>query len=230
MKTNQQTVLNGQTITYTLNRSRRRSIGLKIDHQGLSITIPQQAPLAQIETVLQEKADWITQKLKQWNNKQNLSLQWTADNTYPLFGEPWVISCGKLEEIVMARKTDTMVMHPSIRVLMPQQIEKFVMTWYHEQAITCFSVRIDCFAQKLHVAKPVFRLSHAKTSWGSCSSRGVVHLNWRLIQLPIHLIDYVIAHELCHLIEMNHSKAFWELVKRIYPQYLSARMELKKFF
>ena len=104
------------------------------------------------------------------------------------------------------------------------------MIWYHEQAITCFSERIDCFVQKLRVAKPAFRLSHAKTSWGSCTSRGIIHLNWRLIQLPLHLIDYVIAHELCHLIELNHSKAFWDLVERIYPQYLSARMELKKFF
>ena len=81
MKTNNEAVLNGQTIRYTLKRSnRRQSIGLKIDHRGLSINIPQQVPLTHIEIVLQEKADWITQKLKLWDNKQKLLSNWTADN------------------------------------------------------------------------------------------------------------------------------------------------------
>lgn len=229
MKTNQQTVLNGQTITYTLKRSARRSIGLKIDHQGLSISIPQRAPLTQIETVLQEKADWITQKLKQWHNKHNLALQWAVENSYPLLGEPWVISSTNLGEIVIARKIDAAVLPQSVRALSPQQIEIFVMSWYHQQAITCFSERIDSLAQKLSVAKPVFRLSRAQTSWGSCTSRGVIHLNWRLIQMPLHLIDYVIAHELCHLLEMNHSKAFWGLVESIYPDYILAKKALKAY-
>jgi len=229
LKTNQQTVLNGQTITYTLKRSARRSIGLQINHQGLSISIPRQTPLVQVETVLQEKADWITQKLKHWHNKQNLALQWAVENSYPLLDEPWVISATELGEIIMVRKIDAAVLSQSVRALSPQQIEKFVMTWYCQQAITCFSERIDCLIQKLPVAKPIFRLSRAQTSWGSCTSRGVIRLNWRLIQMPLHLLDYVIAHELCHLIEMNHSKAFWKLVESIYPNYLLAKKTLKAY-
>ncbi|MCG7756220.1 MAG: M48 family metallopeptidase, partial [Nitrosomonas sp.] len=80
-----------------------------------------------------------------------------------------------------------------------------------------------------HVPPPPFRLSRAKTRWGSCNSRGLVTLNWRLIQLPLHLIDYVVAHELAHLIEMNHSKAFWRLVGAIYPDYQAARNMLKNY-
>jgi predicted metal-dependent hydrolase len=63
--------------------------------------------------------------------------------------------------------------------------------------------------------------------WGSCHSRGVIRLNWRLIQKPLDLVDYVVAHELSHLIEMNHSAAFWRTVERVYPDYKAARKRLR---
>jgi len=113
--------------------------------------------------------------------------------------------------------------------LAPRQIEKFVMTWYHRQAIICFQQRIQFYAQKLNLQPPTFHLSRAKTRWGSCNTRGVIHLNWRLIQMPLHLVDYVVAHELAHLIEMNHSSAFWKQVESVYPDYLMARKELKGY-
>ena len=108
-----------------------------------------------------------------------------------------------------------------------QEIERIVMEWYYKQAYVCFSERIKFFSKKLGVPHPKLRLSNAKTQWGSCDVRGIVHLNWRLIQLPISLVDYVIAHELSHLIEMNHSLAFWRTVESICPNYLAIRNELK---
>ena len=84
------------------------------------------------------------------------------------------------------------------------------------------------YAEKLGVGMPVFHLSNARSRWGSCNASGVIRLNWRLIQLPLALIDYVIAHELAHLFEMNHSRAFWEVVAKIYPEYRRAQRELKQ--
>jgi predicted metal-dependent hydrolase len=93
--------------------------------------------------------------------------------------------------------------------------------------MACFSERVAVYANKLGVPQPPLRLSRATTLWGSCNARGVVSINWRLIQMPLYLIDYVVAHELSHLIEMNHSPAFWQLVERIYPDYKKVRKELK---
>ncbi|MEK7301638.1 MAG: M48 family metallopeptidase, partial [Pseudomonadota bacterium] len=61
------------------------------------------------------------------------------------------------------------------------------------------------------------------------NSHGIIHLNWRLIQMPLHLVDYVVAHELSHLIEMNHSSTFWKQVESVYPNYWIARKELKEY-
>jgi len=230
-----QTILNGREITYTLKRCKRKSIGLKIDSDGLSISIPLQATIPSVDSVLQEKANWITQKLEHWKNKRNLALTWANDATYPLLGEPWQIAINTSGEIHMVRQSvlepeNTADLKQLIPKLSPRQIEKFVMAWYTQQAITCFKQRILMYAPKLNVRpSPSFRLSDARTRWGSCNTRGVIHLNWRLIQMPLHLVDYVVTHELSHLIEMNHSAAFWKLVKSAYPDYLVARKTLKEY-
>ncbi len=230
-----QTVLNGREITYTLKRCKRKFIGLKIDSDGLSISIPLQATIPSVDSILQEKANWITQKLEHWKNKRKLALTWTNDATYPLLGESWQIAINTSGEIHMARHPvlepeNTADLKQLIPKLSPRQIEKFVMAWYTQQAITCFKQRILMYAPKLNVhPSPLFRLSDAKTRWGSCNTRGVIHLNWRLIQMPLYLVDYVVAHELSHLIEMNHSAAFWKLVESAYPDYLVARKTLKEY-
>jgi len=84
------------------------------------------------------------------------------------------------------------------------------------------------FAAKLGVTTPPFKLSNARSRWGSCTSQGDIRLNWRLIQAPPSIINYVICHELAHLKEMNHSAQYWAIVEGIYPHYKAAEKELKQ--
>jgi predicted metal-dependent hydrolase len=89
-------------------------------------------------------------------------------------------------------------------------------------------MRVHHFRQTLDVtADPTVHLSNARTRWGSCHASGRVHLNWRLVQMPLHLIDYVVAHEVAHLLEMNHSQRFWRTVARMVPDYAARRRELR---
>jgi predicted metal-dependent hydrolase len=80
---------------------------------------------------------------------------------------------------------------------------------------------------KLNVHPSIVYLSNAKSRWGSCNSKKEIRLNWRLIQAPPHIINYVICHELAHLKEMNHSNRFWEEVEKVLPEYRSSEKELK---
>jgi predicted metal-dependent hydrolase len=70
-------------------------------------------------------------------------------------------------------------------------------------------------------------LSSAATRWGSCTADGKIRLNWRLVHFPMSLIDYVVAHELAHLKEMNHSPRFWDTVESIFPEFREAREQLR---
>ncbi|MGH8762839.1 MAG: M48 family metallopeptidase [Nitrosospira sp.] len=227
--------LNGKEVTYALKRCRRRTIGMKIDGRGLTVRVPSRESLRWVESVLQSKADWVVKKLDEWENRQSSTLVWEENAIFPLLGEPWRLATTANGMVQMTRTTtassaaeDRQLKLPLPSVLTTRQIETIVMEWYRNQALVCFGQRIELYADKLGVALPRLRLSQARTQWGSCNMRGVVHLNWRLIQLPLDLVDYVVAHELSHLIEMNHSPMFWQTVERVYPGYKAARKELKQ--
>ncbi|GJL74177.1 M48 family metallopeptidase [Nitrosomonas sp.] len=227
--------LAGKKIGYQLKRSQRRSIGLKINHRGLQVSAPFGLPTTEVDAVLHNKAGWILKKLTAWQNKTPLNCADAQHDNgiYPLLGNFWkpaITACGQIQ-MTPAQAHDYATTMSSVfdTLFTPEQTRKWIMAWYRQQAVICFSERIALYATKLNVPKPPFKLSQATTRWGSCNSRGVIRLNWRLIQLPQHLVDYVVAHELCHLIEMNHSRAFWILVESVYPDYLRARRKLKEY-
>lgn len=221
-----------RVIAYTLIRRDRKTVGLRINRDGLTVSVPLHATLSSIERVLHSKAGWVIGNLDAWKEKRIIQPQWCPDSTFWLLGDPYRLALtgsDKLQMVSQDNKADQVQGIPSsLAVFTSCQIEKFVMAWYRKQAMAHMSERMALYADKLGVPLPRLRLSSARTRWGSCSSHGTVCLNWRLIQLPISLVDYVIAHELSHLIEMNHSSAFWKVVERIYPDYRQAQMELKK--
>jgi hypothetical protein len=227
-------ILNGKEVPYILKRRRCRAIGMKIDCDGLTVSVPLRESLSWVESVLQDRAKWVLKKLDEWENKESVKLVWEESAIFPLLGEPWqlattasgVIQMTKVKEKANVERRQLALPLPSM--LTTQEVEKFVKEWYHKQALVCFSKRMAYYANKLSVPHPQLRLSRAKTQWGSCDMRGIVHLNWRLIQLSLSLVDYVVAHEMSHLIEMNHSSAFWKTVESICPNYLVVREELRR--
>jgi predicted metal-dependent hydrolase len=108
-----------------------------------------------------------------------------------------------------------------------QHIRERVQRWLHAQALQVFGQRLPVYAAQLGVEFRAYALSSAATRWGSCSSDGKIRLNWRLIHFPVPIIDYVVAHELAHLREMNHSPRFWSTVESIFPDFREARHTLK---
>jgi len=109
----------------------------------------------------------------------------------------------------------------------PQQIRSAVQHWLQRQARRVFDERCAVFAQRLGVRCIGLALSSAQTRWGSASADGSIRLSWRLIHFPLATIDYVVAHELAHLREMNHGPRFWAAVRSVLPDYEAARRALK---
>src|SRR6266705_338071 len=101
-----------------------------------------------------------------------------------------------------------------------------VLAWIREQALAFFRERVAALTRPLGLAVSGVGLSNAQTQWGSCSEGGRVLINWRLMLLPPHVIDYVIAHEIAHRRELNHSERFWDIVAALYPDYRAARRAL----
>ena len=107
------------------------------------------------------------------------------------------------------------------------ELKRRVKRWLQDQAQTLFAARLSIYAQALGVQYQGFKLSSAKTQWGSCTADGRIRLNWRLMHFSLPLIDYVIAHELAHRKEMNHGPRFWAAVRSVFPEFEAARKELR---
>ena len=98
-----------------------------------------------------------------------------------------------------------------------------------DRALSLVQERIEYFNSHYSFRFNTLRIKNQRTRWGSCSRRGALNFNYRIVLLPAHLADYIIVHELCHLKELNHSNAFWSLVSRFIPNHTQLRRELSDY-
>lgn len=227
MKKKRLTLPNGESIEYQLEHRARRTVGLKITDDGLIVHAPKRIFDFQLQAILQEKSNWILKKLT--SRKENFipKTAWQDGETLQLLGTPITLYL-----VEHSKNKQPQFDHNALTIASPEAdnpavVQRKVIQWYKKQAMTDFSRRLEIFAAKLGVPTPPLKLSNARSRWGSCSSLGDIRLNWRLIQAPPHIINYVICHELAHLKEMNHSAHFWAVVERIFPEYKAAEKELK---
>ena len=220
----------GKSVSYTLKRSgkRRRSIGLSIDDRGLVVSMPLRGSEKWLHGALQDKAQWIVDKLAEWNARKPEVVRWVDGQFIPFMGEPLTLrviaSLFDAPPLLRGRQLFVHVADTSNQ----QVIEQAVTQWYRREAEMLFKLRAAHYAPLMQVSPSVVALSSARTQWGSCTVHGTVRLNWHLIRMPLRLIDYVVVHELAHLVEMNHSVAFWEVVKAVCPDYRRRRAELRR--
>lgn len=217
-------------VPYVLTRRRRmRNVVMRIDGNSLQVSAPYGAPVAAVESVLAEKARWILKRLAEAAARPSLEMSWSDGAALPWLGGTLTLRLEAAARLwPVERVGGTLVVsHP--QAASPAVAERLVCAWYDEQALALFRERAAALAPALEVTLPVIRLSSSRSEWGSCSSGGRVLLNRRLLHLPPHLVDYVIAHELAHLRELNHSPRFWALVARVCPEHRALRRELKRY-
>jgi len=223
-------------IEFILRRSRRRSIGLTIDALGLTVTAPHWTTLSQIDAAVLAKARWIVQKLAQ--QRQRRLVPTTGDGTWrhqsvvQYFGQPVRLFLGA-DAITFEGEPFKPQAYDALHLPLPhdaepERVRDAVHGWLQQQAHAWFGERLQWFLAQSQQRIRRWRLSCAATRWGSCSSQGTIMLNWRLIHFSHAMIDYVIAHEIAHLREMNHSQVFWDEVGRILPGFEAARQALRQ--
>ena len=195
------------------------------------ITAPRWVTLADIETAITEKQRWIFTKLNEWQNRVEQralpQIDWKDGAQVPYLGKPVSVTLAASRGTLTFDARNAALLLPLPQHADPQQIKDRVQGWLQNEAKRIFGERLTIYAGKLGVDYRAYALSSAATRWGSCSSDGRIRLNWRLIHFPLSIIDYVVAHELAHLREMNHSPRFWETVESIFPEFREARQTLK---
>jgi len=224
--------LGAHRVAYELKRARRRSIGFVVGAEGLRVSAPRWLPQADIERALQHKSDWILRKLVEQRERaarvQAARIEWRDGASLPYLGEPLLLRLDPASDAVSFDET-TRVLHVGLpRNAGEEQIRETVQAWLQRRARAVFAPRCAHFAAALGVTMTRLSLSSAKTRWGSASADGSIRLHWRLVHFAPAIIDYVVAHELAHLREMNHSPAFWAVVGSVLPDYEQARSRLRE--
>lgn len=215
--------LGGRTVEYRFARRRRRTLGITVDAGGLKVAAPLRAPWREIEGFLREKERWIVRKLEEWARLPRASvLHGESGEILPLFGVPTVIEIVRGRHHVEQRDARVIVHAP----LRSRPLDVLI-SWLKPQALAALTPRVAHFAAQLGLRTPRVSLSNARTQWGVCTEGGKIRLSWRLVHVERALSDYVVAHEVAHLVEMNHSRRFWTLLERLYPGWAEARERLE---
>lgn len=215
--------LGGRDVEYRFARRRRRTLGITVDANGLAVAVPLRATWHDIESFVRDKERWILSKLDEWASVPRPAVVRVANGeTLPLFGASMMLEVRDGGRAVRHQAGRLVVFAPG-----PLRLVETLVEWLKTKALESLAPRIEHYAGLLGLAAPCIALSSARSQWGVCTEGGAIRLNWRLVHLEPALADYVVAHEVAHLLEMNHSKRFWGLVARLYPAWRETRERLE---
>jgi predicted metal-dependent hydrolase len=215
--------INGREIPVALVRSRRaRRYVLRLREDGLArLTVPRHGSASEAWRFARRQSAWLERQLQQLSLRPILPKEWFAGTDILFRGEHVKIETDAnairlgSESIPANAIADT-----DLRPVIERHLRALAKKELRAQTLA-FAAQHQLTVQRVTVR-------NQRSRWGSCSSRGVISLNWRLVQTPPFVRDYIILHELMHLRQMNHSARFWNEVERVCPDYKSAKLWLKE--
>lgn len=229
-------VLDRVSIGYKLERRRRKNISLYVDEQGVTVRAPQWVALKQIEVFLHEKAQWVLGHLEEQQVrlalKRESRIRWENGGEICYLGQSVSLQMvGKRKGVCL--NEGSMILEVGIEasgdgVRDAQRLRVLVREWMQQQALVYFEERCAVYGPLLGVRPAKVVLSNAVGRWGSANVHGIIRLQWRLMEFVPEVVDYVVVHELAHLLEMNHGDKFWAHVAGVLPDYRERRQRLKE--
>lgn len=226
-------------------RSRRRTLALHIKPDAtLEVRVPNYASKATVQDFIRRNMDWIlrTQERARKNYRPPVQRSFTEGETFLMLGEPCKLiivrnSTEPDSERSAAPKRGKTPLEERLRLengafLLNEadlpKARKIFEAWYQKQAREIIPQRVAHYNRAAGYRISRIRINSPRHRWGSCSAKGNLNFSWRLVMAPLAALDSVVAHELTHLVEQNHSKKFWDKVALLMPDYKAGRDWLKK--
>jgi predicted metal-dependent hydrolase len=205
-------------------RSRRKTYEIRVLSSGeIEVRVPLRTTNTQVSQLLQDKEAWIKAKQDEVRQQRREAHLFMPGETFLYLGREY--------SLVLSERAKVPLEYDNIFVLSKdyqKNARQLFEQWYRKRAKAVLQERVNVLAQRNSLSPAKVRISSARTRWGSCSGSGSLSFTWRLVMAPIEVVDYVVIHELAHLIERNHSSKFWEQVERMMPDYRTHREWLKK--
>lgn len=205
--------------------SRRRTIGIKVQRASVQVNAPVAAPLEEIQAFVQQKSSWIQRHLnRQIQEQAALQLpQYNEGDVFYYQGQRLTI---RLCPLGRTERMENELLLPQLNGGRDDRALA-VANWLIEQAGIDLPERVQKWARRMGLAPRNIKIRHYKSRWGSCDRKGGLQFNWVIMMAPEDIIDYVVVHELAHLVWFDHSPRFWTLVSQYVPDYLQRRRWLR---
>lgn len=197
--------------------------------EGIFIVMPTRYPLTKAHKFIVSQAEWVE---KSWSRILSYRDK-HSDAFLPLIEKNSVTYLGKEYQLIIddaGTSRGKVIVEDDVIIVTcanADDASAILEKWYRKQAKAVIYGSLEKYKSAMNVEFNNVVIRDQKTRWGSCSSDGNLNFSWRLVVGPLYVLDYVVVHELCHLIEMNHSERFWSLVSRYYPEYKSSQNWLK---
>lgn len=208
----------------TITRSARRTtISIMVNPDAtVSVVAPKFCPAWSIKKFIKDNEEWINKKttemrLRNQNGEKKTDQLWYLGKKYAVKYRQNKLNIIEFDDGFYIASTNQ------------ARRKTYLVSWYKQQSRTIIQKRLHTLNLKAQMQFNSVQITEAETRWGSCSTDKNLHFNWKLIMAPIAVIDYVIAHELAHLVEMNHTRNFWRQVGKIFPVYRQYRTWLRRY-
>jgi predicted metal-dependent hydrolase len=205
-------------LIHTIIRSKRRTLGLEITSDArLIIRAPMKAPVDYIHRIVEQKRNWILRKQQRAQEKYKpiRKKEFVDGEEFMYLGVPYrlrVVTEGRCPFEFTG--TEFIIEEGALH-----HARDIFQRWYCLQARELLSARVAMYARMIGQSYAEITINVARTRWGSCNSNRKLNFTWRLMMAPLEMIDYVVAHEVAHLKELNHSSKFWDKVQSLMPDY-----------
>lgn len=221
-------IFGGETFLFLIERTaRRKTVAISVGFDGVRVLAPSDLDDERVLGIVRNKGPWLLRKLAAYRELggQPVSKEFVSGETFHYLGRQYRLKLIPDDTAVVTRITargSTLIApvlpngHASVE---RAAVRSGLRHWYRAHAVQHFPVRARLIAETLGIPAPTVKVVDQSKRWGSCDSRGRIRLNWRVIMAPMPLVDYVIAHEACHVLEHNHSRRFWRSLETIMPDY-----------
>lgn len=209
-----------------IERSKRKTLSLTVLKNGNVIV---KAPINMkdeiINNFVESKQSWIRDKLSSIKETQSKYEDIISGSKIMIYGNKYSVYKADVKQIQTSNKFELFVplKYDS------EKLGKAVSSWLKKLAKKVLAERLSFIEKRISLKSTSFKIGDSRGRWGSCNSYGNIILNYRVVMLPPAIIDYVLVHELCHLVELNHSKRFWENVEKFLPNFELQRKSIKEY-
>jgi predicted metal-dependent hydrolase len=220
-------------IPYAIQRSSKRgTVAITVDLGGrVLLTAPAGVPVERLDRVVRAKAAWIFEKRRKRRDRPAPlpPRELVSGETFLYLGRQYRLRVERRpqEGAEAGLQRGWLVVPLFAGSESAEQVRSALESWYQIHAARRLPERSGVWAHELGIPAPRVLIREPKKRWGSCDARGTVRFNWRVIQAPMRLVDYVVAHELVHLEHPDHTKAFWATLGRVMPDYEARREALR---